>query len=274
MTTVARLLLALALYASSIGAGSAAQAQSVSVAETPVLTAPVSAPAAAEDSSTQVQTVESAYNLLLDRFVHPLNSAELARAAWDQLSKDAAGKAPAPGATPEFTGDRAADLDLLRAAFTAYLEQPGAIPDEFVASHALVRGMVRFADEGHTYFLDPQQYTDYQSWSRGENKYVGIGISVSARGSEPRIVEVYEDTPAQRSGLKPGDAIVAINGQVVAGLPLEEMTGLVRGPAGTSVEMIVRRDDQTLTFSMQRTEIHLQFVKQRVVADDIGYLSL
>jgi C-terminal processing protease CtpA/Prc len=47
-----------------------------------------------------------------------------------------------------------------------------------VAGHALVRGMVKFVDEGHTYFLDPQQYADYQSWSRGDNKYVGIGISV------------------------------------------------------------------------------------------------
>jgi hypothetical protein len=55
--------------------------------------------------------------------------------------------------------------------------------------HALVRGMVKFVDEGHTYFLDPQQYDDYQSWSRGDNKYVGIGISVSGRGSDPRIVE-------------------------------------------------------------------------------------
>ena len=58
---------------------------------------------------------------------------------------------------------------------------------------------------------------------------------MSTRDSEPRIVEVYDDTPAQQAGLQAGDILVRINGQPVAGLALDEMTGLVRGPAGTRV---------------------------------------
>jgi carboxyl-terminal processing protease len=136
--------------------------------------------------------------------------------------------------------------------------------------------MVRFVDEGHTYFLDPQQYTDYQSWSRGDNTYVGIGISVSSKNSVPRIVEVYEDTPAQRAGLRAGDLLVRIADQNVTGLALDEMTGLVRGPAGTSVQIVVSRgsDPKELTYTVERAEIHLQFVKQRSIEDDIGYVSL
>ncbi|HEY3061778.1 MAG TPA: S41 family peptidase [Chloroflexota bacterium] len=234
--------------------------------------APISAPA--EDSSTQLQVVENAFNLLMDRFVHPMSSAELLQAGWEQLDKEAGGRGLRLGPVPDFSGERGADLDRARTALSTFLAQPQATQEGFVAAHSLVRGMVHFADEGHTYFLDPQQYQDYQSWSRGDNRYVGIGISVSARGSEPRIVEVYEDTPAQRAGLNSGDIIISINGQLVSGLALEEMTGLVRGPSGTTVEMVVRRSDVSLTFKMTRTEIHLQFVKQRVVADDIGYLSL
>jgi carboxyl-terminal processing protease len=263
-----RALLACVLLAGGLAAGSISHAQTVVVA------APAVVAAAAEDNSVQVETVASAFNLLMDRFVKPLSSAELLRAGWAQLEKDAAGKALNPGPAPDFTGDRGTDLDKVRAALSDYLALTEASVDGFVPAHAVVRGMVRFADEGHTYFLDPQQYSDYQSWSRGDNKYVGIGISVSTRDSEPRLVEVYEDTPAYKAGLKPGDVIVSINGQAVSGLPLEEMTGLVRGPVGTTVEMTVRRDDEPMTFTMQRAEIHLQFVKQRVVADDIGYMSL
>jgi carboxyl-terminal processing protease len=235
----------------------------------------LAAPLLAEDSATQTKALAEAYNLLLDHYVHPLDTAAMLRAGWDNLAREADGKASAPGPAPNFVGDRVGDLDTASNALTAYLAQPNSSSPEFVAVHALVRGMVRFVDEGHTYFLDPQQYKDYQSWSRGDNTYVGIGISVSSRNSEPRIVEVYDGTPAQQAGLRAGDLLVRINGQAVAGLPLDEMTGLVRGPAGTSVEMVVRRgDDQELTFNVQRAQIHLQFVRDRVVEDDIGYVLL
>jgi carboxyl-terminal processing protease len=234
------------------------------------------APGDAEDAATQGRTLGEAYNLLLDHYVHPLDTAALLRAGWDQLGKEAAGKAAAPGPAPAFSGDRVGDLDTMRAALTAYVGKPNSSTPGFVAVHALVRGMVRFVDEGHTYFLDPQQFTDYQSWSRGDNTYVGIGISVSSKDSTPRIVEVYEDTPAQRAGLHAGDLLVRIADQSVAGLALDEMTSLVRGPAGTSVQIVVRRDSdpKELTFAVERAEIHLQFVKQRAIEDDIGYVSL
>ena len=235
-----------------------------------------SASVAAEDAPTQARTLQEAYDLLMDHYVHPLDSVALGQAAWDELSHEAAGKAAEPGPAPGLVGDRAADIQALRNALGTYLAQPNSAPDGFVAAHALIRGMVRYVDEGHTYFLDPQQYTDYQSWSRGDNKYVGIGVSVSARETEPRIVEVYDDTPAQRAGLKAGDVLLSINGQDVAGRALEEITGLVRGPAGSSVTIVVQRGDDPdpLTFSVERAEIHLQFVQQRLLGDDVGYVLL
>jgi carboxyl-terminal processing protease len=266
-----RALLFLLLVSSGPAGGAALQ---YSVAAAAAISTP--APAAVEDAATQGRTFGEAYNLLLDHYVHPLDTAALLRAGWDQLSKEAAGKAAAPGPAPALSGDRVGDLETMRAALTAYVAKPNSSPDGFVPVHALVRGMVRFVDEGHTYFLDPQQYTDYQSWSRGDNTYVGIGISVSAKNSVPRIVEVYEDTPAQRAGLQAGDLLVRIADQNVAGLALDEMTGLVRGPAGTSVQIVVQRgsDPKEFTYSVQRAEIHLQFVKQRSIEENIGYVSL
>jgi len=115
------------------------------------------APAAAEDAATQGRTFGEAYNLLLDRYVHPLDTPALLRAGWDELAKEATGKAAPPGPAPALSGDRAGDLETMRAALTAYLGKPNSSPEGFVAVHALVRGMVRFVDEGHTYFLDSQQ---------------------------------------------------------------------------------------------------------------------
>ena len=242
------------------------------------LAAPASmvVPGTTEDAPTQTRAFAEAYNVLLDHYVQSLDTAALLRAAWDNMAKEAAGKAATPASTPSFSGDRATDLEVMRAALTAYLAKPNAAPEGFIAAHALIRGMVRFVDEGHTYFLDPQQYTDYQSWSRGNNTYVGIGVSISAKGDQPRVVEVYEGTPAQQAGLHPGDVLVRINSRQVAGMPLDEMTGLIRGAAGSPVELVVRRGENAaeLSFSVTRAEIHLQFVRDHLVGDDIGYLML
>lgn len=233
--------------------------------------------ASVEDAESQTRALAEAYNLVLDHYVQPLDTAALLSAAWDNLAKEADAKsAAAPGARPAFSGERAQDLQAIRDALTAYIHSSGSSPDGFVAAHALIRGMVRYVDEGHTYFLDQQQYRDYQSWSRGDNTYVGIGISVTARDSQPRIVEVYDGTPAQEAGLQAGDLLVNIDGQAVAGMSLDEMTTLVRGPAGTAVRIDVQRgDDPTQrSFTVQRAEIHLQFVKDKLVEDDIGYVLL
>ena len=61
------------------------------------------APNAAEDTTTQVRTVESAYNLLLDHYVHPLNTTELLNAGWDELTKEAANKAAKPAPAPQLS---------------------------------------------------------------------------------------------------------------------------------------------------------------------------
>ena len=268
----AALVLTLAL-ASLLGVAS--QSPRVATASTPTLAADNFA-VVAEEPGVQSRTVAEAYNLLLDHYAHSLNTAALLRAGWDSLSREADGKAPAPGQAPAFTGDRGADIALLKAALTNYLSRPGANGDGFVPAHAIVRGMVRYVDEAHTFFLDQQQYRDYQAWSRGDSRYIGIGISISTRTGEPRVVEVYDDTPARAAGLQAGDVIVAINDKPAAGLPGDELTNLVRGPAGSPVSMTVLRgeDPAPLAFSIVRAEIHLQIVRDRLVDGDIAYVSL
>jgi carboxyl-terminal processing protease len=274
MSFLRALVVLLALTYGLFGAGAPI---SPIVAAAPVaISADAPAALTTEDAATQTRAFAEAYNLLLDRYIHPLDTAALLGAAWANLVKEADGKAAAPDPAPAFVGDRAVDLETMRGALTSYLARPNSAPDGFVAAHALVRGMVRFVDEGHTYFLDPQQYRDYQSWSRGDNTYVGIGISVSARNSDPRIVEVYENTPAQKAGLRAGDVLVRINDKSVQGMALDEMTTLVRGPVGTEVQLTVRRGDDPTerTFGVQRAEIHLQFVQDRTLDDEIGYVLL
>src|SRR5713226_1578770 len=93
-------------------------------------------PVGVEDAAQQSRTFAEAYNLLLDHYVHPLDTAAMARAGWDQLTRESADKAASPGPAPALSGDRAADLLTMRSALTSYLGRPNANPDGFVAAHA------------------------------------------------------------------------------------------------------------------------------------------
>src|SRR5215207_5800068 len=84
--------------------------------------APAPARATDEALETQVRVVETAYNLLMDRYVQPLESAALLRAGWEELGRDANGKAEAPGPAPTFCGDPATDCEAFGAAFASYRE--------------------------------------------------------------------------------------------------------------------------------------------------------
>ncbi len=264
------LVLALALVAAALPPAAATPAHAAVVAEQA---------AASAEADTELHTVEQAFNLLMDQYVHPLDSAALLQAGWSRLATAAAdAHAPAPAPLPALAGVRTADLDAVRAALAEYQNQnqQAALPPGFSPAYAVVRGMVSFVNEGHTYFLEPQQYREYQEWMRGQRKYVGIGVGLNTRGIQPTIAEVYEDTPAARAGLRPGDVIDALDGRPLAGIPAAEVTGLMRGPVDTSVQVTVERDGEAapLTFTLQRAEISLAFVNQKVIGDDIGYVVL
>jgi hypothetical protein len=90
--------------------------------------------APAEDAETQSRAFAEAYNLLLDHYVRPLDIAAMLRAGWDNLAKEADSKAAAPGPSPEFTGDRASDLEAMREGLSGYLAKPNSSPDGFTAA--------------------------------------------------------------------------------------------------------------------------------------------
>jgi carboxyl-terminal processing protease len=223
----------------------------------------------------QATVVQEAFDLLMDDYVSPLSSADLLGAAWAQLVQEAAGhQLPVPSLPPVLTGDRAADIAAFRSALLAYLAAQPSLPDEFVAAHAAVRGMVAYCDEQHTQFLDPQAYQRYLAWSRADSSYAGIGVRL--KGAQRTITEVYAGGPAERAGLLPGDAVLEVNGTSVEQMTAGDTSDLIRGPAGSPVELVVRRHGAAspIRVSLSRQSIAVDFVRERLLDDAIGYVSL
>jgi carboxyl-terminal processing protease len=102
-----------------------------------------------------------------------------------------------------------------------------------------VGGMLQTLDP-HSAFLDPKYYAQLRE--RQEGHYYGLGITIASVDGEITVVnDVFEGSPAYRRGIRRGDVIAKIEGQVTRGWTSDDAVKKLRGPKGTSVHISVRR---------------------------------
>ncbi len=132
--------------------------------------------------------------------------------------------------------------------------------------------------------IDP--YTEYIPESAQDNfltistgEYGGIGAYIQERPGKGVIVsEPRKGTPSQLSGLKPGDLFLTIDGDTVTNAHSDEVSKKLRGQAGTTVKVTVKRpwtDDSILSFDITREKIEIDPVPYYGVHHgNIGYIQL
>ena len=136
--------------------------------------------------------------------------------------------------------------------------------------HAMLQRVDPFTD----YF--PESDEELREMSTG--KYAGIGSVITYHPKKQRAVisEPYEGTPSQKAGLLPGDVILTIDGKDIKGFPTVKASSMLRGEAGTTVEIKVLRDKEELTFAIARQVIQLPQVPWYGMLSDgkTGYILL
>lgn len=108
-------------------------------------------------------------------------------------------------------------------------------------------------------------------------KYAGIGAVIRFYKKEDRVmvIEPQEDSPAIEAGVKGGDLILSIDGRDMKGKSTQEVSENLRGDAGTTFELTVKRAgvEHPLSFKITRRNIAMPPVPYYgMVADGIGYI--
>lgn len=134
-------------------------------------------------------------------------------------------------------------------------------PQEFM--RAGIKGMLKTLDP-YTIFIDEKNQDDINLLTNG--KYGGVGISIGVRDNNITILEVLEGYSAQRQGIRVGDVITKINEKVVSPKIIDDISSLVKGEPGTSVQLHIMRfgEKDTLLFNLIREEV---IVKNLIFAD-------
>lgn len=140
--------------------------------------------------------------------------------------------------------------------------------------YGAVRGILQAWGDPYTRFLDPAQLKEEEIEVQGE--YGGLGIYIAQKDGRTLVVSPIEGTPAERAGLKPNDEIVKIGEEVILGWDQDRVVKTLRGPAGSSVTIWIRREkeDRLLKFDLKRENIALKTVKLEKLKDGVVYLRL
>ena len=110
--------------------------------------------------------------------------------------------------------------------------------DQQRLTYGAISGMVdALGDTGHTTFLSPQSLKQHQNYTNGS--FEGIGAQVEKKGDYVIITAPMDDSPALKAGLKPGDAILKVNGEDMTGQSVEHVIEKIIGPAGTQVTLVI-----------------------------------
>lgn len=136
-----------------------------------------------------------------------------------------------------------------------------------------IKGMLRELDP-HTSYMPPEAFKEFESETSGE--FGGIGIEISIQNNVLTIISPIEDTPAWKAGIKPGDKIVAINGQSTKGFSLVDASTALKGKDGAKITLSIIREnlEKPLDIVITRGRVKIKSVKATPLDDGYIYVKI
>jgi carboxyl-terminal processing protease len=198
------------------------------------------------------------------------------------------------GSQVEATGDNTSDSDLQASLkeFTRvysmvqqnYAHKVGADQCIFGPPNSMtlgaIPGMLRTLDP-HSNFFSPRAFTELRLDQEG--KYFGVGMVIRLRPSAsnnsflPTVDYPFPESPAMRAGIRAGDVILEVDHKSTAGLSIDRVANLLKGPKGTRVNVTVSRlgSPKPLDFTITRAAIAQKSVdKAFMIRPGIGYVHV
>ena len=151
--------------------------------------------------------------------------------------------------------------------------------DDSDLSTGLIKGMVEGLNDPYSVYYTAEEYADFMIDATGSYAGIGAVLSKDATSGAVSIINVYEGSPAEESGLKKGDIIISADGHEGVDEELNIFVQSIRGEEGTDVTLEILRDGKTLEVTCTRRAIQVPSVKYLMLKDangneDIGYIQI
>jgi carboxyl-terminal processing protease len=146
--------------------------------------------------------------------------------------------------------------------------------DELI--YGAIQGMLATLDP-HSMLMDPHLYDDLRLETTGRFGGLGMQVQVTTEDKTLTVMAPFDDTPASRAGLMPGDKILKIDGKSTYEMDINQAVSLMRGEPGTEVTLSIFRPgmDDVMEVTLVREEIEVDSVPDHFMVDgSTGYIRI
>ena len=149
----------------------------------------------------------------------------------------------------------------------------GEVTEEALLDGAAA-GMVAATGDKWSYYIPASQYGAHLDDLK--NEYVGIGVTVSREKDNRgfKILKVDPKGGAYEAGIREGDVIHTVEGEIALQVGMDRVSELIRGDENTQVEMVLYRDDEGLTLNVTRKRFVLDVATGQMLPDNIGLITI
>lgn len=126
------------------------------------------------------------------------------------------------------------------------------------------KGLVAAAGNQYTVYMTASEAKDFQKELSGDVG-AGIGAELGMRGANVTIVRTLEGNAAQSAGVLAGDIVVSVNNESAAGWQADKAASKIRGEAGSTVKLVVKRGETEIPYTLTRAKINNPSVSSEAV---------
>lgn len=147
--------------------------------------------------------------------------------------------------------------------------------DDKKLMEAAINGMVSSLEDPYSSYMNVEDASEFDEENTGS--YVGIGVTVEYGDNVNKIIDVNKEAPAYKAGIKEGDIIIEVDGTDVTNVFGDDLSSLIRGKAGSPVDVKVKRGDEVILFKITREKIDLISVSGYTIANNgkkVGIITI
>ena len=146
--------------------------------------------------------------------------------------------------------------------------------DEDTLIDGIYSGYAEALGDPYTEYYDEEETEALYESTTGEFSGIGATMSRSLDSGEITVSNVYQDSPADKAGLKQGDVIYEVDGRSASGRDLETVVSWIKGEQGTDVTLCVLRNGEEVELTATRDIIEVQTVSSEMKDGQIGYIAV